>query len=140
MHVCVAVEWGRGHSAVWVGGLVGLYLYLAIHSCKHIWYMNIHQELSRKKVYSWYVSLYCVQYALCYRLIHLSETRDIEGLREQSKAFVEVIWKLLERLLVYRNIIQDEIREHRMSCIVNLLVHISASCFVKSCKIFCAFI
>ncbi|PVD30241.1 hypothetical protein C0Q70_09503 [Pomacea canaliculata] len=48
-------------------------------------------------------------------------TRDIEGLREQSKAFVEVIWKLLERLLVYRNIIQDEIREHRMSCIVNLL-------------------
>ncbi|XP_025093618.1 LOW QUALITY PROTEIN: dedicator of cytokinesis protein 1-like [Pomacea canaliculata] len=54
-------------------------------------------------------------------LIHLSETRDIEGLREQSKAFVEVIWKLLERLLVYRNIIQDEIREHRMSCIVNLL-------------------
>lgn len=35
--------------------------------------------------------------------------------------FVEMIKRLMERLLEYRNIINDENKENRMSCIVNLL-------------------
>nr|KAG5708357.1 hypothetical protein BaRGS_034388 [Batillaria attramentaria] len=54
-------------------------------------------------------------------LMHLCDGKEQPGLREQGRSFVEVIWKLLERLLVYRHIIQDEVKEHRMSCIVNLL-------------------
>ncbi|KAL8560337.1 hypothetical protein ACOMHN_006068 [Nucella lapillus] len=54
-------------------------------------------------------------------LMHLCDGKEPKGLQDQGKAFVEVVWKLLERLLVYRRIIQDEIKEHRMSCIVNLL-------------------
>ncbi|XP_071089559.1 dedicator of cytokinesis protein 1-like isoform X4 [Haliotis cracherodii] len=42
-------------------------------------------------------------------------------MRDQGLMFVETIRKLLQRLLEYRLIIQDEIKEHRMSCIVNLL-------------------
>ncbi|ESO92727.1 hypothetical protein LOTGIDRAFT_232874 [Lottia gigantea] len=41
--------------------------------------------------------------------------------REQGLAFVEMVRKLLQRLLEYRLIIKDEVKEHRMSCIVNLL-------------------
>ncbi|GFR93576.1 dedicator of cytokinesis protein 5 [Elysia marginata] len=40
---------------------------------------------------------------------------------DQGLKFVDMIHKLLERLLVYRTIMMDEVREHRMSCIVNLL-------------------
>ncbi|RUS91929.1 hypothetical protein EGW08_000331, partial [Elysia chlorotica] len=40
---------------------------------------------------------------------------------DQGLKFVDMIYKLLERLLVYRTIMMDEVREHRMSCIVNLL-------------------
>ena len=54
--------------------------------------------------------------------MHLCDGKEHKQLQEQGKAFVEVVWKLLERLLIYRLIIQDEIKEHRMSCIVNLLV------------------
>ncbi|XP_070212219.1 dedicator of cytokinesis protein 1-like isoform X7 [Littorina saxatilis] len=54
-------------------------------------------------------------------LMHLCDGKEPEGLQQQGKYFVEVVWKLLERLLVYRHIIQDEVKEHRMSCIVNLL-------------------
>ncbi|CAL1526733.1 unnamed protein product [Lymnaea stagnalis] len=50
---------------------------------------------------------------------HLCEGN--ETLCDQGLQFVIIIHNLLERLLVYRTIIQDEIREHRMSCIVNLL-------------------
>ncbi|KAJ8317295.1 hypothetical protein KUTeg_005199 [Tegillarca granosa] len=42
-------------------------------------------------------------------------------IKEQGIVFVEIIKTLLQRLLEYRNIIQNEIKEHRMSCIVNLL-------------------
>ncbi|KAH9503217.1 Dedicator of cytokinesis protein 1 [Bulinus truncatus] len=52
-------------------------------------------------------------------MYHLCESNQI--LYEQGIQFVNMIHDLLERLLVYRTIIQDEIREHRMSCIVNLL-------------------
>ena len=41
---------------------------------------------------------------------------------ETGLRFVNVIKELLQRLLEYRKIIQNEIKEHRMSCIVNLLV------------------
>lgn len=43
-------------------------------------------------------------------------------MRKAGLEFVEMITKLLQRLLEYRHIIQDEIKDHRMSCIVNLLV------------------
>ncbi|XP_050389742.1 dedicator of cytokinesis protein 1 [Patella vulgata] len=42
-------------------------------------------------------------------------------MREQGLSFVEMIQKLLQRLLEYRLIMKDEVKEHRMSCIVNLL-------------------
>ena len=41
---------------------------------------------------------------------------------QQGQVFVEMIRKLLQHLLEYRSIIRDEVKEHRMSCIVNLLV------------------
>lgn len=41
---------------------------------------------------------------------------------ESGVRFVNTIKELLQRLLEYRKIIQNEIKEHRMSCIVNLLV------------------
>ena len=67
---------------------------------------------------------WCVQvwFVLLRSLMHLCDGKEHRQLQEQGKAFVEVVWKLLERLLIYRLIIQDEIKEHRMSCIVNLLV------------------
>ncbi|GFO14587.1 dedicator of cytokinesis protein, partial [Plakobranchus ocellatus] len=40
---------------------------------------------------------------------------------ELGLQFVGTIHNLLERLLVYRTIMMDDVREHRMSCIVNLL-------------------
>ena len=43
-------------------------------------------------------------------------------MREKGLEFVEMIKTLLQRLLEYRKIIQYESKEHRMSCIVNLLV------------------
>lgn len=45
-----------------------------------------------------------------------------EKMRKAGLEFVDMITKLLQRLLEYRHIIQDEIKDHRMSCIVNLLV------------------
>ncbi|XP_021375284.1 dedicator of cytokinesis protein 1-like isoform X4 [Mizuhopecten yessoensis] len=44
-----------------------------------------------------------------------------DGMRQQGLAFVDVIKRLLQRLLEYRKIIQYESKEHRMNCIVNLL-------------------
>ncbi|XP_076651042.1 dedicator of cytokinesis protein myoblast city isoform X1 [Halictus rubicundus] len=42
-------------------------------------------------------------------------------LREQGLRFVDTIYKLMERLLQYRDVIHSESQEHRMLCIVNLL-------------------
>ncbi|KAF6017550.1 mbc [Bugula neritina] len=42
-------------------------------------------------------------------------------MRDQGLRFVEVIKKLLMRLLEYRTIIHDENKDNRMNCIVNLL-------------------
>ncbi|XP_060585551.1 dedicator of cytokinesis protein 1-like isoform X2 [Ruditapes philippinarum] len=52
-------------------------------------------------------------------LLNLCSGSDL--IRKQGLEFVEMITKLLQRLLEYRHIIQDEIKDHRMSCIVNLL-------------------
>ena len=46
----------------------------------------------------------------------------MEQMRESGLLFVETVTKMLQRLLEYRHIILDEIKDHRMSCIVNLLV------------------
>ncbi|XP_052098499.1 dedicator of cytokinesis protein 1-like isoform X2 [Mytilus californianus] len=43
------------------------------------------------------------------------------AMMESGVNFVNTIKELLQRLLEYRKIIQNEIKEHRMSCIVNLL-------------------
>lgn len=47
--------------------------------------------------------------------------RGHNAIMETGLRFVNVIKELLQRLLEYRKIIQNEIKEHRMSCIVNLL-------------------
>ena len=43
-------------------------------------------------------------------------------LRTTGIPFVNLVTKLLGRLLDYRDIIRDENRDNRMSCTVNLLV------------------
>lgn len=40
----------------------------------------------------------------------------------QGKRFVKIVTGLLERLLEYRTVINDENKENRMNCTVNLLV------------------
>ena len=42
-------------------------------------------------------------------------------MREQGLRFVDIVAKLMERLLQYRDIIHAESQEHRMLCTVNLL-------------------
>lgn len=51
---------------------------------------------------------------------------------QQGQVFVEMIRKLLQHLLEYRCIILDEVKEHRMSCIVNLLVMLNILCMTNS--------
>lgn len=43
-------------------------------------------------------------------------------MRDQGVRFVKTVSRLMERLLEYRCIINDENKENRMSCTVNLLV------------------
>ncbi|XP_041370196.1 dedicator of cytokinesis protein 1-like isoform X4 [Gigantopelta aegis] len=52
-------------------------------------------------------------------LYHLCDGHST--MQDQGLVFVETVRRLLQRLLEYRLIMQDEIKEHRMSCIVNLL-------------------
>lgn len=40
----------------------------------------------------------------------------------QGIRFVQIVTGLLERLLEYRSVINDENKENRMNCTVNLLV------------------
>jgi len=53
------------------------------------------------------------------KLIHFNGFFKFQGIR-----FVEIITGLLERLLEYRTVINDENKENRMNCTVNLLVRI----------------
>ena len=43
-------------------------------------------------------------------------------MKREGLAFVETIKELLQRLLEYRSILNDESKDNRMSCTVNLLV------------------
>ena len=45
-------------------------------------------------------------------------------MRREGLAFVDTIKELLQRLLEYRAILNDESKDNRMSCTVNLLVGI----------------
>ena len=73
---------------------------------------------------------------LCYKWISRyfcsslsSACSGMDQMRDQGLVFVETVTKMLKRLLEYRHIIQDEIKDHRMSCIVNLLVCTSPLCY-----------
>lgn len=61
---------------------------------------------------------YCIMTDLC---------SQHSNLKEEGVKFVEIVTKLMERLLEYRCIITDENKENRMSCTVNLLV----SCYIN---------
>ncbi|XP_052251846.1 dedicator of cytokinesis protein 1-like isoform X3 [Dreissena polymorpha] len=61
------------------------------------------------------------QYMHLFKDILTLECNSSEKLRKPGHEFVEMVTKLLQRLLEYRHIIQDDIKDHRMSCIVNLL-------------------
>lgn len=65
-----------------------------------------------------------------FRLYKLCSNHSV--LKEQGLRFVNTIKELLQHLLEYRKIIQSEVKELRMSCIVNLLVRIINS-FTLSC-------
>ena len=49
-------------------------------------------------------------------------------MKREGLAFVETIKELLQRLLEYRSILNDESKDNRMSCTVNLLV---STCVTK---------
>jgi hypothetical protein len=59
-----------------------------------------------------------------FRLLDRVQSED-PAWKESGAAFISSVTRLLERLLDYRSVIQgDENRDKRMSCTVNLLVHI----------------
>lgn len=71
-----------------------------------------------------FVFLICLIVYL-FRLYKLCSNHSV--LKEQGLRFVNTIKELLQHLLEYRKIIQSEVKELRMSCIVNLLVCIMNS-------------
>lgn len=56
------------------------------------------------------------------RMSNLFEQHSV--MRREGLAFVDTIKELLQRLLEYRAILNDESKDNRMSCTVNLLVGI----------------
>lgn len=50
-------------------------------------------------------------------------------MKEEGVKFVKIVTRLMERLLEYRCIINDENKENRMSCTVSLLVCITFYCY-----------
>lgn len=65
-------------------------------------------------------------------LFHSSMMTLCQGhstMRDQGMRFVTTVTRLMERLLEYRCVINDENKENRMSCTVNLLVCTKASNF-----------
>jgi hypothetical protein len=62
-----------------------------------------------------------------FRLLDRVQSED-PAWKESGAAFISSVTRLLERLLDYRSVIQgDENRDKRMSCTVNLLVHIDVT-------------
>jgi hypothetical protein len=67
-----------------------------------------------------------------FRLLDRVQSED-PAWKESGAAFISSVTRLLERLLDYRSVIQgDENRDKRMSCTVNLLVHIDVT-MASSC-------
>ncbi|XP_017782334.1 PREDICTED: dedicator of cytokinesis protein 1 isoform X3 [Nicrophorus vespilloides] len=60
-------------------------------------------------------------YKLLFQEIMYDHCSQHASLNERGVIFVTVVTSLMERLLQYRNIIDDENKENRMICIVNLL-------------------
>jgi hypothetical protein len=63
----------------------------------------------------------------------LEHCRKHKYLSKSGESFVNLVVRLLERLLDYRTIMHDENKENRMSCTVNVLVgetHTVLSCSV----------
>uniref|UniRef100_A0A8C7Z6U0 Dedicator of cytokinesis 1 n=1 Tax=Oryzias sinensis TaxID=183150 RepID=A0A8C7Z6U0_9TELE len=62
------------------------------------------------------------QYKLLFQKILLEHCRKHKYLARMGELFVNLVVRLLERLLDYRTIMHDENKENRMSCTVNVLV------------------
>ncbi|KAK3913017.1 Dedicator of cytokinesis protein 1 [Frankliniella fusca] len=60
-------------------------------------------------------------YKELFNSIMMQLCRDHSTMREQGIRFVTTVTRLMERLLEYRCVINDENKENRMSCTVNLL-------------------
>ncbi|XP_034937564.1 dedicator of cytokinesis protein 1 isoform X2 [Chelonus insularis] len=61
------------------------------------------------------------QFRLLWMQVMGSLCENHATMREQGLRFVDIVAKLMERLLQYRDIINAESQEHRMMCTVNLL-------------------
>uniref|UniRef100_A0A3P9IW85 Dedicator of cytokinesis 1 n=1 Tax=Oryzias latipes TaxID=8090 RepID=A0A3P9IW85_ORYLA len=61
------------------------------------------------------------QYKLLFQKILLEHCRKHKYLARMGELFVNLVVRLLERLLDYRTIMHDENKENRMSCTVNVL-------------------
>jgi hypothetical protein len=55
-----------------------------------------------------------------FRMLKLCESN--QAVRATGVHFVQTFEELMQRLLEYRDVVHDEIRENKMSCTVNLLV------------------
>ena len=70
---------------------------------------------------------------VCFFVRIYNQCESHSTIREQGLQFVEVIKELLQRLLEYRAILNDENKENRMSCTVNLLVGIGGVQYTLYC-------
>ncbi|XP_042170165.1 dedicator of cytokinesis protein 1-like [Oncorhynchus tshawytscha] len=61
------------------------------------------------------------QYKVLFHKILLEHCRKHKYLSKSGESFVNLVVRLLERLLDYRTIMHDENKENRMSCTVNVL-------------------
>ncbi|XP_065221520.1 dedicator of cytokinesis protein 2 isoform X3 [Planococcus citri] len=61
------------------------------------------------------------QYKTLFHTIMMNLSENHTNMKEQGVRFVSVVTRLMERLLEYRRIINDESKENRMICTVNLL-------------------
>ena len=61
-----------------------------------------------------------MMFIFCSSMIKMCESN--QALRIAGVQFVQIFQELMQRLLEYRDVVHDEIRENKMSCTVNLLV------------------
>ncbi|XP_064631450.1 dedicator of cytokinesis protein 1-like isoform X3 [Lineus longissimus] len=60
-------------------------------------------------------------YAELFHAIMYNQLANHSTMRDQGLPFVETVKRLMQHLLEYRSVMDDEIKENRMNCIVNLL-------------------